>query len=270
MSGPASASWLLLPGGVLGGYLWAAARERGGRRGWSPWRTASFAAGVGLVMAALSPPVAAWSHHDLRGHMVQHLLLGMLAPLGLVLGAPATLLLRRLPVPHARRLTRLLGSRLWGRLTHPATALLLDTGGLYLLYLTPLFAAMHASPVLRAALHLHFLAAGYLFAWSLVGLDPAPHRAPFRVRLAALFLAAAAHGTLAKLMYAYGLPRGTAHDAAQIQAAARIMYYGGDAAELLLAAALFAALYRTRLSAFAPPAGPVPPPPAPRPATPPG
>lgn len=225
--------------GVLLAYAVAAALERRGR-GWSLWRAGSFALGAVLLATAVLPPLAPWAHRDLRGHMVQHLLLGMMAPLALVLGAPVTLLLRRVPVAVGRRISAVLKSRFVQRLTHPATALAVDTGGLYLLYLTPLYGAIHGRPLLNAALHLHFLAAGYLFAASIAGPDPAPHRPRFRVRLAVLFVAMAAHATLAKTMYAYGWPRGAGHDAAQIRDAAQIMYYGGDAAELLLAVALFA------------------------------
>ena len=238
-------AWWLMLGAVLAAYLMGSVRERRHGRGWSCWRTASFVIGAGLLAFAVSPRLATWAHHDLRGHMVQHLILGMLAPLGLVLAAPATLLLRSLSVPNARRITAVLRSRPIQRMTHPATALVLDIGGLYLLYLTPLYAAMHVHPLLRGAVHFHFLAAGYLFAWAIAGPDPAPHRPSFGTRLWVLFLAIAAHSTLAKMMYAYGWPRGTHHGLEQIQSAAQIMYYGGDVAELLLAMALFASWYRT-------------------------
>lgn len=214
----------------------------------SVWIRRDFAllAGLALVAVALAPPLAAWAHHDLRGHMVQHLLLGMFAPLALVLGAPLTRLLRVLPPVAARALVRALHSapgRLW---THPFFALLLNTGGMYLLYLSPLYAASLHDPALHYFVHFHFLAAGYLFSWAVLAWPDASPRSPgLRVRLAALFLSMALHGLLAKLMYGYRWPRGAAHDAAEIEAAAQLMYYGGDLAELLLAAALFARWYVT-------------------------
>jgi putative membrane protein len=239
---------------LLAAYLIGAAHERRGRRGWSTARLASFTAGVGLILGALSPQLSAWAHHDLRGHMLQHLLLGMLAPLALVLGAPGTLLLRRMPIRTARRMSAAMRSTPVARLTHPATALALDTGGLYLLYLTPVYALSQVHPLLSTFLHIHFLGAGCLFAWAIVGPDPAPHRPRLRVRLAVLFVAIAAHSTLAKVLYAYGMPTGAGFDAAVIRDAAQIMYYGGDIAELLLAIALFASWYRRAHSA-APPGG---------------
>ncbi len=242
-----SAVALLLVGGVLVAYLLAAwAQRRAGRR-WSGWRVAFFAAGAGLLAVAVLPPVVALAHHDLRGHMAQHLLVGMLAPLGLVLGAPVTLALRTLSVPAARRVTAVLRSRPVRVLSHPATAALLNVGGMAVLYATPLYVAMLASPALHHAVHVHFLAAGYLFTWAvLAGPDPAPHPSPMRTRLGVLFLSMAAHATLGKLMYGLLLPRGTPHDADEIRAAAQLMYYGGDLAEVLLAVALFAAWYRGR------------------------
>ena len=65
-----------------------------------------------------------------------------------------------------------------------------------------------------------------------------------RVRLAVLFVATAAHAVLGKLMYAYGFPRDAGHDLTEIEAAAQLMYYGGDFAELLLALVFFAAWFR--------------------------
>lgn len=235
---------VLLPAVALVLYLVAAWRERADR--WSGWRSASFAAGIGLILAAMSPPVMGWAHHDLRGHVAQHLLLGMFAPLALVLGAPATLLLRNLPPARARGLVALLGAAPVRVLIHPVTAALLDIGGMYVLYLTPLYALALSDPLLHVLVHLHFVIAGCLFSWAIAGPDPAPHRPNMPLRLGVLFLATAAHAVLAKIMYGYGYPRGTAADLAEIQAAAQWMYYGGDLAELLLMAAFFALWFRRR------------------------
>lgn len=221
---------LLIP--VLALYLFAARRQS--RRRWPHWRTLSFAVGIGLLAAALMPGLMHWAHQDLRGHMVQHLLMGMFAPLALVLGAPGLLLLRTLPAA-AARLVRFLGSTPIRCLIHPVTALVLNVGGMYLLYLTPLYARASTSPLL----HLHFLLAGYLFTWSIVGIEPVPRRPGMRTRLGVLFIAMGTHAALGKLMYAYGWPRGTPHALAEVQAAAQWMFYGGDLAELLLAMAFF-------------------------------
>lgn len=225
-------------------YAFAAHSQ--GRRGqpWSPWRRAAFAGGAALLAIALLPPVMAWAHGSLKGHMVQHLLMGMFAPLGLVLGAPGTLLLRSVPVRAARRIMAFLAAGPVRLLVHPFTALILDIGGMYLLYLTPLYALSLADPMVHALVHVHFVISGYLFTWSIAGPDPAPHRPGRGTRLAALFVATAAHAILGKLMYGYGFPRGTNYDPEEIQAAAQLMYYGGDMAEMLLAAAFFSAWLR--------------------------
>jgi len=232
-------AWLL-PTLLLGLYLGGVAvRVRDGGQ-WGRGRLLCFVVGCALLVLALWPPLMAWAHADPRGHMVQHLLLGMFAPIALMLGRPLSLLLRTLPQRHGRRAALLLGSPPMVALTHPVTALLLDIGGLYLLYLTPLFAASMDHALLGGWLHLHVLLAGYLFAWSIAGPDPAPARPGFALRLGVLFVAIAAHGILAKLMYGYGFPRGTAFVPEQLEAAARLMYYGGSLAELLLVALLFA------------------------------
>lgn len=217
-------------------YLVAATRSR--PRAWNHWRTASFAAGSGLLALALAPPLTAFAHDDFRGHMLQHLLIGMLAPLGLVLGAPVTLTLRHANTTLARAIGRLLRTRLLHLLAHPFTGLALTAGALFALYLTPLYRALTANPFLHDLLHLHFLLAGYVFTWAIAGPDPAPRRPSVRLRLVVLGIAVAAHATLAQLMYA-GLVDVPAPPA-QLRGGAEIMYYGGDLAEILLALALVA------------------------------
>ncbi|MFG3438250.1 cytochrome c oxidase assembly protein [Nonomuraea sp. NPDC047897] len=235
------AAWLpallatLIPATV---YLLAAWRAGGASgdpavrdRRWSPWRTASWLAGCVLTGVALSPLVPPGD----VGHMVRHLLLGMFAPLGLIMAAPVTLLLRVAPRRLARRLTRLLRTRVVHVLTHPVTAALISVGALYVVTLTPLYAASMANPRLHHLVDHTYLATGCLFTWAVAGPDPAPHRPGVPTRVAVLIGAAAAHGWLAKHLYAT-LPG--------FQQAAQVMYYGGDVAALLLAVALFAAWYR--------------------------
>lgn len=206
---------------------------------WSLWRLTFWLAGSGLLAAAFAPSVMSLAHVDLRWHMGQHLVIGMLAPLVLVLAAPATLLLRTLPTARARWVSGLLRSRYLQVVAHPLSALLLNVGGMYLLYLTPLYAASLESNALHALVHIHFFLAGYLFCWAiLAGPDPSANVSGFGTRLGVLFLAMASHAILGKLMYGQLLPRGTLHTAEQIRSAAQLMYYVGDLAEVLLLIAL--------------------------------
>ncbi|MFC6021356.1 cytochrome c oxidase assembly protein [Plantactinospora solaniradicis] len=231
---------------VGGCYLAAAARGRRTARGWRPTRTAAFVVGVGLLGVALSPVVASAAHHDARAHMVQHLLVGMYAPLALALAAPLTLALRTMPGPARRHARAVLRSPVSHLLRHPVTALLLNVAGLYLIYLTPLYGTAKTNEILHLAIHAHVFAAGYLFTWSVAGPDPAPRRPGLGLRLAVVVLAAAAHAILAKLLYARAphWPPGAAFDLDAARDAAQLMYYGGDLAELLLVVALFTGWYR--------------------------
>jgi putative membrane protein len=234
MTGPAhgghgATAALVLVGVLAVGYLLAAARDP---RGWRPWRTVAWLAGCAALAVGVSPLLAG---HDPRAHVAQHLLLGMLAPLGLVLAAPVTLLLRISPPVTGRAVVRLLRSRPARVLGHPVTAALLSTGGLSVIMLTPAHAVAAGHPLL----HLHYVAAGSLFTWAIAGPDPAPHRPGPMSRAAVLVAAAGGHAFLAKVLYA------RAGDGAEA-AAAQLMYYGGDVAELMLATALFAGWYRRR------------------------
>jgi putative membrane protein len=203
---------------------------------WSGARILLWCAGMVAVAVPLAGPLAQRAHHDFVAHMAGHLLLGMLAPLLLVLAAPITLALRRLPVVQGRWLTRLLAAAPVRLLTHPVSASLLNIGGLWLLYRSSLHGLLNDNAAVHMLVHAHVLAAGYLFAFAFVGVDPAPHRLRFPPRAVVLLIALAAHAILAKSLYAnppVRVPVG------QAQTGAMVMYYGGDAVDLLLIITFF-------------------------------
>jgi putative membrane protein len=221
-------------------YLTAAVAVNRRRGRWPARHVACWIAGLAAVTAALVGPVATAADHDFTAHMAGHLLLGMAAPLLLVLAAPVTLALRALPAGHARVLSHLLRTGPVRILTHPVVAAALNAGGLWALYTTGLYPASARHPWLHVLVHAHVFAAGYLSTAAFIGLDPTPHRPDRGVRTAALLGFLAAHGILAKYLYAHpptGVP------AAQGHAGAELMYYGGDVIEVLLAAALLAGWY---------------------------
>ena len=98
---------LLASFGIIS-YLWLISRTHG--KGWPRHRTVLWVVGSFTGAAAVSGPLAEAAHTSFTAHMVTHLLLGMLAPLLLALGAPITLLLRALPVAAARRVSHVLAS----------------------------------------------------------------------------------------------------------------------------------------------------------------
>ena len=218
------------------------------RRGdaWAVRRSAFAAAGlVVLVLVVLAPTVSgsltpATPPFDV--HVVRHLLMAMAAPLLLALSAPVTLALRSLPRRPRRLLLRVLHSRVAQFLLHPLVVVVLDVGGMYALYLTPMFTQAMQHPLLHAFVHLHMVTAGCLLAWYLVGTDPLPRRPSVRTRLFVLVGVAGAHDVLAKLMYAWTLPA-TGGTGPQIRGGARLMFYGGDLIDVGLALALLAGWY---------------------------
>jgi putative membrane protein len=215
------------------GYLRMVTRARA-KQGWAVRHTIAFTVGLALVSLALSPGFDEFADNDFSGHAAQHLLLAMVAPLLLVLGMPMTLLLRTLPRAAARRLGSLLNTGPVHRLTTPVVALGLSSGGLVVLYFTPLYQLSRGHPGVHALVHAHMLLAGFLFAWVITGLDPDPGRASLRSRLVVLGLSIAIHSSVSQLLYA-GLLVQVREPVTQMQAAGSLMYFGGDIAVLLLA-----------------------------------
>ena len=214
-------------------------RRRGVR--WPVIRVAAMLAGSLCTAAAVLPPIA--SHDELFPvNVAQHLLLGMAAPAFLALSAPVTLALRTLPRRPRRILLRLLHGFPVAVLAAPATAVVLDLGGLYALYLTGLYQAAEHSDLVHAAVHMHMFLAGCLLSWAVIGIDPIRRRPGTCVKLTALVIAAAGHDTLARLIYAWNLPAGGGPTASR-HTGAELMYYGGTVIEVALAAVVMAQWY---------------------------
>ncbi|MFJ2259069.1 cytochrome c oxidase assembly protein [Streptomyces sp. NPDC087844] len=216
-------------------YLMAASRLR--RRGdvWPGWRDGTFAAGGVATAWATAGGLPA---EPFTAHMVRHVVLGMLAPLLLVLAHPLTLVLRSLaPGPARRGLLSLARSRPISLLLFPPLAGLLNVGGIWLLYRTELFAVTWHHPLTHSLVHAHVLAAGLLFTFAVCPLDPVRRRWGLAVRGGTLLAVGAAHGVLSKTLYA-APPPGIRVAAADLHQGARWMYYGGDLAEAALAVVL--------------------------------
>lgn len=241
------AAVLLVPAGAYGAGV-VALHRRGDH--WPPARAAAFAAGLVVLAVGFVPPVGTHDG-DFRFHVLQHLLIAMVAPLLLAVSAPVTLALRVTPRAVRTRLLRVLHSRAVTALTRPAVVLVAEVGSLYALYLTPLYAETEAHLWVHVLVHLHMILTGCLFSWAVAGRDPMPHRASTRGRLLLLFLAAGSHDLLAKLMYAHDRPHG-AGPVADLQFGAQLMYYGGDAVEVALALAVLTSLVRPRRAGTAP------------------
>jgi putative membrane protein len=244
--------WDLGPAALLSAavfaVLHAAGRVRLQRRGiaWPVGRDAAFGAGVACVLVAMSSPLAA-DDDWLPVHMAQHLLLGLAAPLAFALAAPVTLLLRVSGPLARRRLVAVLHSRPARALSWAPVGVLLSLALMWPLYVTPLYAATLHQPLLHDAVHLHMLASGCLLTFALVGADPIPGRGSFPVRVGSLFAALATHGILAKYLYIHATALSAAPEAgsaADWRLGAQVLWYGGDAVDVLLLIAFFAQWYR--------------------------
>lgn len=196
---------------------------------------------LGVLIGTAYPP--SFRPATFPQHAIAHLIVMMVAPAALALSAPVTLWLR-VARPGSRRKTLcLLHARPVRLLSFAPVVVLLEVSGLYAYYLTPLFGAAERQAPLHVLIHLHMFLTGCLLNWFVLGRDPGPRRGGSAARLAVLLATAAAHDVMAKLMYADLLPAG-AGSAAQLQAAAQILYYGGDTIELLTAVAVMVAWYR--------------------------
>lgn len=167
---------------------------------WPVGRTISFAIGIAVTDFATSGGLGLYAHFSFSYHMMAHMLLGMIAPIFLVLGAPITLALRTLPQGRTTSergvrgsLLAALHSKIGVFYTNPIVALLIFDGSLFGLYFTNLFADLMQSHIGHLIMSLHFLAAGFLFFFVIIGIDPNPRRIPHLVQMVVLFAAMSIH-----------------------------------------------------------------------------
>ena len=158
--------------------LWRPGRSARWSSPGAPWRAVSFAAGLAAIVAAVLSPLDERSAELLSAHMVQHLLLVVVAAPLLVLGAPAVPLLLALPVRWRRRV-HTLGARapitaLRRALTNPLVVWSLHVAALWSWHVPSLYDAAVRNDALHALEHASFFGTAVLFWW--VVFDPAGRR----------------------------------------------------------------------------------------------
>lgn len=232
-----------LAGGVLvassGAYAWGVDRLRRRGRTWPVSRSGAFAGGLAVLAVALCSGLAHYDTSVFALHVVQHLLLAMVAPPLLALGAPVTLALQAGSRPVQRRVLSVLHSRPVVVVTHPAVTWVLFGGSLIALYFTGLYAATLEHPWLHDLVHVHFVVTGVLFFWPVVGLDPGRWRLPYGARMLYVLLALPFHAIVGLALTSSRTPMWAAHTLADQQVGGGVMMLGGDLITLAIFAVVF-------------------------------
>ncbi|MCG5471714.1 bifunctional copper resistance protein CopD/cytochrome c oxidase assembly protein [Micromonospora sp. LAH09] len=185
----------------VGGYLAGVRRLRARGDHWPVTRTASWLGGMLLLAAVTDLGVARYAYVLFSAHMAQHMVLSMLVPILLVGGAPVTLALRALRRPADPRVR---GAREWlliavhsrvaRVLTHPLVALGIYTASLFGLYFSDLLGVLMRSHLGHLAMLTHFVVAGCLLFWVLIGVDPGRRRLPHPLLVIIHLASMMAHG----------------------------------------------------------------------------
>jgi putative copper resistance protein D len=167
---------------------------------WPIGRTIAFALAIAAIDFATSGGLGVYAKFSFEYHMIAHMTLGMIAPIGIVLGAPITLALRTLPISRDGQergvrgtLVALLHAKPTALITNPVVVLAIFDGSLFILYFTSLFGGMMQSHAGHFFMNIHFLLAGILFFHVIIGIDPNPRKVPHIVRIVILFAAMGIH-----------------------------------------------------------------------------
>lgn len=218
-------------------------------------RSVAFVAGLAAIAVALLSGIEAWDTTLFSVHMVQHLLLTLVAAPLIALGAPITTLLRA-ATPNVRRaiLLPILHSRVLRVLAFPVVTWVVFAAVMWGSHFSPLFDASLEDPLVHDLEHALYLGAGLLFWWPAVGLDPSPWRMAYPVRLMYVFLQMPQNTFLAITILGSGVPL-YAHYASlgrswgpspleDQQIAGSLMWLGGDILFLAALAAILAGWMR--------------------------
>lgn len=190
---------LIAAGLYVVGYI----RVRRAGIAWPVMRLVSWLGGISVIIWSTNSGIATYAQVSVGLHMTQHMIMTMLGPILLVMGAPATLALRALKPSQGNErgprewLVWFLHSPITRVLTNPFYVFVVYVIGLYGLYMTPLFGWLMGSHVGHVIMQTHFIVSGYLFYWVLIGIDPRPRPLPYWGRLLLLLLALAVHGFFA-------------------------------------------------------------------------
>ena len=163
-------------------YLFGVWRMRARGDHWPLPRTLGWVLGWAIFMWATSGAPGVYGRVLFSVHMVMHMTVAMAVPILLVLAAPVTLALRTLtPRPDntlgpRELLLGLVHSRYLAVIGNPVVASVIFFAGLIVFYYSPLFELALRTHTGHILMTTHFLLAGYLFAWVLVGIDPGPKR----------------------------------------------------------------------------------------------
>ncbi|MCC3763974.1 bifunctional copper resistance protein CopD/cytochrome c oxidase assembly protein [Glycomyces sp. TRM65418] len=182
---------------LVGAYVAGVVRLR--RRGdaWPWYRTALWIAGWVALVVTTSSGLGKYGMVLFSAHMVQHMALNMLVPILLVLAAPVTLALRALRPDRAggprEWLLAAVHSR-WSRfVSKPLVALFIYLTSLYLMYFTGMFEWALRSHFGHLFMTAHFLAAGSLFFWVIIGPDPKPRPLSYPAKVLLYFVSIVFH-----------------------------------------------------------------------------
>lgn len=242
----AAGGWLLLRGRVA---------RRHPAHPPSPWRDAAFLGGVATLVIALTSPIEAYEGQLFSVHMLQHMLIELVAAPLLLLGAPATLALRAASPSLRRRLLSILHSRIVAVISFPLLAWMVFAAVNWGWHFSSLYDQALEIPWLHDVQHLTFLGAALLFWWPVVGADPTRWRLPHPVRLFYLFLAMPQNSFLGialmsapASLYPHYLTNGRTWGptpAVDLSIGGMLMWVGGDVVFLLAMGLVVAAWVRS-------------------------
>jgi cytochrome c oxidase assembly factor CtaG len=222
-------------------YVWGAVRvaRRHPARPWPIRRTSAFLAGLLVVVLATQSGIGRYDDLLFYDHMIQHLMLLMVAPPLLIAGQPLTLLLHASRNPLHTWVKRVLRSPVARFLTWPVFGALAYALSVLAAHLTGIASYVERNQVAHNAEHALFLIIGYLFFLPILGHEPIRWRLSYPVRFVMLVLLMPVD-TFTGLALGYGGPNSPGVPAgprpawaptpvSDLHQGGAVMWIGGDA-----------------------------------------
>ena len=217
---------------TLAWYLWSVRRLAARGRSWPVARTAAFVVAELLLAVGLLSGLAA--HDENFGvHTIQHILIGMVAPVFFALSAPITLALQASSRPVQTAIIKVLHSPVGRLLSNPIFTWAFYGASIFGLYFTSLYSITLRNSAVHDLVHAHLIVAGCLFWWPAVAIDPLPRRMSYGVRIGYLLLALPFHTILGMALESQVTPITPTTPLSELHMGGGLMWIAGEALGLI-------------------------------------
>ncbi len=219
-------------------YLFGVRRLTANGRKWPAWRRVFFVLGELALLFALMSGIDA-NDHVFSVHAIQHVLIGIVAPLLFALSAPIALIVETRRAGQQDAISKVMSSRIAQALFNPIFTWVFYAASAMTLYITGLYGLSARNGVVNGLVDLELILAGCLFWWPLVGLDPIPTRMGYWGKMLYLILSMPFYSILGLTLESQRTSIARGVSVTEVHTGGGLLWFAGETIGLLGTIVLF-------------------------------